>query len=215
MLNSAVCCLIHNFRKIKKITFSGYWVGLRRQFSLAEFMGVGPQLEMGTDTSPWGLGGWMAIDGTITRYFSCPVSEDDLTIFSIERGSCEGQQTLEGLAILVALRLWSDVDSSRKFVLQVRGDNVGALALLLKMRPSSPQQAIIARELALHIVNYSFPPRVVHTPGISHVIADKLSRVHDSDTVPNNILSHHALVTATRTEVPCRDRTWYRTLESF
>ena len=53
-----------------------------------------------------------------------------------------------------------------------------ALTLMVKMRTTSSTIAIVARELALRLVELSFPPDAVHTPGISHVIADKLSRVH-------------------------------------
>ena len=63
-------------------------------------------------------------------------------------------------------------------VLKIRGDNVGALFLVVKMRPANAKQAIIARELALRFVELSFPPDAIHTPGIAHVAADELSRVY-------------------------------------
>ena len=133
-------------------------------------------------------------------------------MFNIVRGSCEGQQTLEGLAILVALRTWNDIHDCRKFKLQVRGDNIGALSLLLRMRPSSQAQAIIAREMALVIVRYSFPPVVVHTPGLAHVIADGLSRMSDPKGPKCDILSHSGPSDAQRTVVASRPKSWYRTL---
>ena len=83
--------------------------GLTRHFTLAEFGGSGPIWEIGTDASPWGMGG-------------CPITEEDLQIFGLTRGSCEGQQTLEGLAILVAMRLWSHRDNPRQVKLRVKGD---------------------------------------------------------------------------------------------
>ena len=117
------------------------------------------------------MGGWLAKDGKIVKYFACAVTDEDLEIFSLVRGSCEGQQTLEGLAILVALRIWNDCSDSRYIKLRVRGDNVGALTLLVKMRPSSAQQAVIGRELALVTAKAAFPPAVFHTPGVAHKIA--------------------------------------------
>ena len=120
--------------------------------------------EIGTDASPYGLGGWYAVDGKIIKYFSSLVTTDDLKILSIEQGSCDGQQVLESLAILVALRLWVNREAGR-IRLSVRGDNVGALTLLIKMRPSSPQQAIIAREIALMTAHMAFPPAVTHPRG--------------------------------------------------
>ena len=76
----------------------------------------------------------------------CGTSED-LNIFGLTRGSCDGQQVLESLAILVALRIWEEQLNAKRVALVVRGGNVGALRLLVKMHPSSPQQAVVAREL--------------------------------------------------------------------
>ena len=61
--------------------------------------------------------------------------------------------------------------------MKFRGDNVAALVLLIKMRPKTgadgtPKMAIIACELALRLVDLSFPPDAEHTPGVSHKFAD-------------------------------------------
>ena len=94
--------------------------------------------------------------------------------------------------------------------MRVRGDNVGALTLVVKMRPSTKQQAIISRELALVTSKAAFPPAVLHTPGIAHKLADQLSRIYDPKAATS--CEHPALDGATRTEVPRRDRSWYRAL---
>ena len=99
-------------------------------------------------------------------------------------------------------------------VLKVRGDNVGALVLLVKMRPSNAKQAIIARELALRLLELSFSPDAVHTPGIAHVVEDELSRVYapkDQESVANTI--HPALEHATETQAQKRNEAWYRALQ--
>lgn len=101
-----------------------------------------------------------------------PSHRRGLFIFGLERGSCEGQQTLEGLAILVAMRLWNDGENARLINLNVTGDNVGALARLIKMRSSSGQQDVIGRELAMITVKAAVPPTVSHTPGVVHELAD-------------------------------------------
>ena len=186
--------------------------GITRQFSIEESRGAGQVIGIGTDASPWGIGGCLAVEGTFTKYFYDKVTDADLAVFGIERGSCNGQQTLEGLAVLVALRTWSDIHDSKFFRLQVRGDNIGALSLLLRMRPSSPQQAIIARELAPVVVNYSFPPTVLHTPGLAHIIADGLSRMNDPSGAKCGILTHSALSHAVRSAVAQRPPSWYKTL---
>ena len=98
-------------------------------------------LEIGTDASPWGLGGWLARDGIIVEHFSLPVASADEEVISFPIG----KQTWEALAILVALRLWQAIVLDKRVVLTI----TGALMLTSRMRPSTPSQAIIARELAL------------------------------------------------------------------
>ena len=66
----------------------------------------GPNIEITTDASPWGIGGWVSIDGFVTELFSDPLGDLDVAEFGHEIGSAEGQQSWEALAILVALRLW-------------------------------------------------------------------------------------------------------------
>ena len=103
-----------------------------------------------------------------------------MQLLGVERGTSIGQQVWECLAVLIAVDLWSYFCRQDRIQLKVRGDNVTALTLLIKMRPdkNSPAMGIIARELALRLVELSSPPEAVHTPGVAHVIADRLSRVH-------------------------------------
>ena len=156
----------------------------------------------------------MSINGQIVNVFACAVSQSDLDIFKIERGSCDGQQALEGLAILVAMRIRNDAADCKRVRLTVKSDNVGALTLLLKMRPSSPQQAILARELALITVQSAFPPIITHTPGVANKIADLLSRLEDPSKSNNNVFRLTALSKAVRTQVPDRPKEWYRALSA-
>ncbi len=195
--------------------FKGSIGGIERYFSVQAYLRQGPVVEIGTDASPWGMGGWLSINDTITHYFACPVTPDDASIFGHEIGSSTGQQVWECLAVLIGVAIWSDQWRHDRINLRVRGDNVGALTLLIKLRPSSAALAIIARELAMHLIEISFPPEAVHTPGVSHVIADKLSRVYapgGSQVVSSGI--HPALANAVHTPVPERPRSWYRTLSA-
>ena len=119
----------------------------------------------------------------------------------------------ECLAVLIAVDLWSFLWRQDRIQLKVRGDNVTALTLLIKMRPDkdSPAMGMIARELALRLAELSFPPEVIHTPGVAHVIADKLSRVHapgGTGVVDNSI--HFTLEHAQLSAPPARDAKWYK-----
>ena len=74
-------------------------------------------------------------------------------------------------------------------------------------------EALVARGLARHLIEVSFPPEAVHSPGVSHIIADRLSRVFapgGSQAVSASI--HSSLANAVHTAVPERPRQWYRTL---
>ena len=77
----------------------------------------------------------------------------------------------ECLAVLVALDRWSTRWNDARINLQVRSDNVTALTTLVMMRPGSPNIAIIAREIGLRLVEFSFPPDAMHTPGIAHILS--------------------------------------------
>ena len=116
--------------------------------------------------------------------------------------------------MLTAIDLWSRTWKQRRIVLKITGDNVTALTLVTKMRPPSPVLAIIARELALRLVELSFPPDAQHTPGVGHIFADKLSRVF-SPTGKGTLTPdlHPAMATAQVAEAPVRDSSFYRLSE--
>ena len=91
---------------------------------------------------------------------------------------------------------------------------LGALTLLIKVRPANAKQAIIARELALRLMELSSPPDGVHTPGIAHGVADELSRVYvpKGTGVVNNKV-HPTLEYASETQALIRNEAWYRALQ--
>jgi hypothetical protein len=111
----------------------------------------------------------------------------------------------------VAIDLWSEQCQLERIVLKVRSGNVAALILLTKMRPPSSTIAVVARELALKLVDLSFPPDAEHTPGIGHVIVDRLSRVYSptgTGKVSKDI--HPALNAAQESVAPDRVGSWYK-----
>ena len=173
----------------------------------------GDIIEIGTDASPWGMEGWATVNGQIKYFFACPIDAQDVDMLGTSTGTSSGQQVCGRLAVLVAVDLWSSMWKQDRIQLKVRGDNVTALTLLIKMRPDkdSPAMGIIARELALRLVELSFPPEAVHTPGVAHVIADSLSRIHapgGSGVVSKD--AHPALQQAELSALPTRDSAWYR-----
>ena len=116
---------------------------------------------------PWGLGGWLAIDGVITEYFASQLTKADSEKFGIPLADACGQKVWEALAMLTAL--WSATWKQRRIILKITGDNVTALTLAAKMRPPSPELAIIARELAFRLIEQSFPPDAQHSGRWAHI----------------------------------------------
>ena len=79
-------------------------------------------VEIGTDASPYGMGGWLTIDGTLTNYFATDISDEDELIYGCPRGTSKGQQLWEVLAILVAVDIWVLQWQQQRIVLKIRGD---------------------------------------------------------------------------------------------
>ena len=103
---------------------------VERFYRLDAYLRTGTSVEIGTDASPFGMGGWLMIDGVITHFFSCPISDADVEIYDMPRGTADGQQLWECLAILIAVDIWTSHWSQSRIILKVKADNVGALTLL-------------------------------------------------------------------------------------
>ena len=78
------------------------------------------------------------------------------------------------------------------------------------MLPKTPQLAIIACEIALCNAISSFPPRVIHTPGVAHKVADMLSRVAQHASIGKAAESHKV-----RVQAPLWDESFYNTLHAY
>ena len=148
-------------------------------------------------------------------WFADTIHESDRAVLSIERSpSSSDQQVLEALALLVALREWSQRWKDRRIVLSVRTDNVAALTMICKMQPHTERMGIVARELALDIAQSSCSPDdAVHIPGIANKAADVLSRLHQPckfpPSLPDYLTEDLCLVCETR------PRTWWKTLPTL
>ena len=102
--------------------------------------------------------------------------------FGFALGDAKGQQTLQCLVVLVALRLWLPRFRDRRICLRVRSDNVAALQLFLTLRSSGKGPTAIGRELALDCASGSYRPNVaMHLPGVANVGPDTLSRLASPD----------------------------------
>ena len=63
------------------------------------------------------------------------------------------------------------------------------------------------------MIELSFPPDAVHTPGVAHVLADKLSCIHAPGGSGTCKDLHQAIAQATETMAPVRNPNWHRALD--
>ena len=175
----------------------------------------GVRIDITTDASPWGIGGFLCIDGVAAEYFYEPVTEEDARHIGVvlSRDS-KCQQVFEALAILVALRLWRYYWSSQRVVLHVSTDNIAALSMICKMQPHSPTVGVIAREISLDVADAIYEPQVAsHVPGISNIIADTLSRRYDPGKADNWKLPSE-LDDSTQGHPAKRTTKWWRSVDA-
>lgn len=183
---------------------------VKRVWDIAEHIGNGSRVVITWDSSPWGFGATLHLDGTMTEYLAGTPSSFEIELLGIEIGSAKAQQTMECLGGLIALRQWSAVWRDKKSCLSIRSDNVGALVLLGRLSTHSSVNNIIAKEAALDIGCSSFGPRVSeHIPGISNQTCDHLSRMwqpgHDSSP-PTSVAN------IPRANLVERDQSWWKSV---
>jgi hypothetical protein len=78
------------------------------------------------DASPWGIGGVELIEGRCNRWFWDRIHPSDETALQVTAGEPGSVSTFEGLAILVACRLWKSSTHVGTRV-SVRSDSLSAL----------------------------------------------------------------------------------------
>ena len=109
----------------------------------------------------------------------------------------------------MALRAYWTKDRAK---LLIRGDSVSMLTMVLCPKPSrSPGLGLLARELALDLVEGAFKPDIaaVHIGGVTNKLADLLSR----EAAPGGTgVRPLVLQPSSETVILPRPRSWYRTL---
>ena len=103
---------------------------MERYFSLDAYSRVGTVVAIGTDASPWGLGGWLAVDGDIIENFTSPISEEDVAKYGYAIGDAAGQQLWEALAILVAVEPWASYWNQQRVILYRHVSRVACASVL-------------------------------------------------------------------------------------
>ena len=103
-----------------------------------------------TDASPLGLGGVLAFNGIVVKYFEAPVTRTVALHFGTKYGEAASQGAMEALALLVALFHWCDSLASHVTV-TLQSDSVVALAMAEKLTGKSPVLNRLGAELAYRL----------------------------------------------------------------
>ena len=80
---------------------------VQRIFYANAFFNKGTPVIIYVDACPTGIGGWLELAGQATDYFCDKVQTSDKIVLNIDDSEdSKGQQALEALSLLVAMRLW-------------------------------------------------------------------------------------------------------------
>ncbi|CAJ1424177.1 unnamed protein product [Effrenium voratum] len=154
----------------------GELAGVTRLFTLDAYLNRGPKVLITRDSSPFGMGATLEIEGATVEFFAIPITELDQDVLGYRSGDCTGQQAWEGLCGLIALRQWKQFWLQTRARLSLRNDNVGALTIFGAVKGRSQAQNILAREYALDLGQAQFKPDVLeHIPGKAFVLPSTLS----------------------------------------
>lgn len=136
-----------------------------------------------TDASPWGIGAVLLRQKRPTRYIAQEVTRHDVEQLNIAAWSQTSQQSLEALAMLVAVREWRACWRRSRSALRVRSDNMAMLAMVRDFKGCTQTLNALARELALEFAAAAARPPVVmeHIFGAVNVWPDVLSRRYQPD----------------------------------
>ena len=83
--------------------FGSGGTNIERCFRVDSYLRTGTLVEIGTDASPCGMGGWLSMNGNITHFLACPLTADDACIYDTVLGIADSHQLWECLAVLVAV----------------------------------------------------------------------------------------------------------------
>ena len=86
---------------------SGQSGSVSRTFDFKHCCGQSVPVEITTDASIYGYGGWLSVGGKPVAWFSETISCTDEEILGHKAGSHEGQQAFEAMALLIAVRVRS------------------------------------------------------------------------------------------------------------
>lgn len=139
-----------------------------------------------TDACPFGIGGILRVDDKPEEFFAADIPQEALEKFRARWGDSKWTTLWEGLALLLAFRMWLPRLGFHTRCL-VKSDSLSTLIMLAKGKAKSPELNVLAREFALDQALREY--RVwwlEHIPGVTNQQADALSRLEAPEraTIP-------------------------------
>lgn len=151
---------------------------ITRKSTVYGYFGNDEAMTVTTDACPWGLGGFLTIQGEIREFLSSEFCEGEAKLLGVTRGENSAQQTVVALVVLVVLRLRAPHWRDQRALLRVKSDSASALTSVVCCRATGTGTSIIARELSLDIAEAVYRPEVAeHIPGVANVTVDAPPRL--------------------------------------
>jgi len=201
----------HSLRWIRAFLQGTAGAALVREVYLADRRHPG-RFTAATDASPWGIGGVLLDGARVVAAFADRVTKADQDRLGIVIGDPAGQALLEGLAILVAVRLFAAQarwNKGRAAALGVKSDSKAALGAAIKLCSKEELLNAIGRELSYDqsVGDYQIW-LYEHTPGVANKTPDWLSRLFQPGVREPRPLA----LTGVRIHTPpAREDGWWRT----
>ena len=166
------------------------------------------------DGSPWGMRGLLQDSGRVVATFYDRVTPEDVARLGVVIGDPAYQTVLEGVAILVALRVFAPIATwagGTLAALHVRSDSKGALGAAVKgASTSDPVLNLVGQEIAYDQAVGDYRVELYeHTPGVANIGPDFLSRMFAPGASSRKEPEY--LVPVDAVDVPARTAEWWRT----
>ena len=109
-------------------------------------------------------------------YTSIIWTQRDRELIEVIQGDPAGQARVEALTLAVALRTWRGLLQTSQGPLAVRGDALGVLTDVVKLRAKEPVLNKLAHDMSLSMAASGLDLRAAHIWSERNVVCDLLSR---------------------------------------
>ena len=137
----------------------------------------------------------------VVAYTSLRWTQDDLEMVIVRAGDPAGQARLEALTLATALETWKGLLTSMHGALAVRGDALGVLRDVIKLRAKDPVLNQLAHTMALPIAPTGVDLRAAHVWSEKNTLCDLLSRRASESSLDHPELKAAKYVVAKRVKL--------------